>query len=185
MNIEINGTSVYYETHGEGMPLLILAGFSLDHGVMKGAVEPLFVERGGWQRIYVDMPGTGYTPAVEHIKTSSDIVDLLCDFVDAVIPGAFAVLGFSYGGLIARGILKSKQPRITGMVLLAPSVSGIDGERDLPEGMVIAYEPEAAVLLPDDVAPMILNTLSVQTTPVIERIVREYMRRLPVQICPF
>ena len=174
MKINVNNTSVYYEKHGEGTPLLILAGFMLDHEVMKGAIEPLFAERTGWQRIYVDMPGTGYTRAGDDIMTSADIVALLCDFIDLVIPGEFALLGFSYGGLIARAILKAKQAQVNGLVLLAPVVSGANGERDIPEGMIIAHDPDATALLPEQLAPMILSTLSVQTMAVIERIMREY-----------
>ena len=49
---------------GEGDPLVVLPSFSLGRRAMARAVEPFSVgDR--WARLYVDLPGTGSSPAGE------------------------------------------------------------------------------------------------------------------------
>lgn len=36
---------------GEGRPILLLHGATLDHRHMMESFEPIFAQRGGWQRI--------------------------------------------------------------------------------------------------------------------------------------
>lgn len=173
MDITINNTSVHYVVHGEGFPILFLHGYTLDHEVMVGAFEPIFQERTGYQRIYVDMPGMGRTPATEATKTTKDIVALLNGFIEAIIPEQrFMLCGFSYGGYVARGILKAKQALIDGMMLMAPVID--PAHRDAPETTIIVSDPEAVKLLPPEFAPIVLTTMAVQSKAIFQRIADEY-----------
>lgn len=47
---------LYYEIIGEGHPLLILHGFSIDHRGVKVIVEES-IDPNKYQRIYIDLPG--------------------------------------------------------------------------------------------------------------------------------
>jgi len=40
--------TIYYETYGDGRPMLVLHGGYLDHRHMVSAIEPLFEQRAGW-----------------------------------------------------------------------------------------------------------------------------------------
>ncbi len=62
MQCMVQGIPVYYETYGSGLPIMLLHGYTPDHRVTKGCMEPLFAQRPGWQRIYLDLPGMGQTP---------------------------------------------------------------------------------------------------------------------------
>lgn len=82
MEISIQGQTIYYEVYGTGTPILFLHGYMLDHGVMIGAFEPIFAETAGWQRIYVDMPGMGFSEALKERLNSDHMLDIyrwLCD----------------------------------------------------------------------------------------------------------
>jgi pimeloyl-ACP methyl ester carboxylesterase len=56
--------------HGSGTPVLALHGAGVDHREIMGALEPLFVGRSGYRRIYPDLPGMGRTPAPERIDSN-------------------------------------------------------------------------------------------------------------------
>ena len=49
MECQLEGISVHYEIYGEGYPLISLHGFSPDHRLMTGCMEPIFNHRSGWQ----------------------------------------------------------------------------------------------------------------------------------------
>ena len=57
MFCDLGKARVYYESYGEGVPVLMIHGFYPDHRLMKGCMEPIFSSRPGWRRIYFDLPG--------------------------------------------------------------------------------------------------------------------------------
>lgn len=103
--MKFSDIELFHDIKGTGLPILMIHGFSLDHRVMAGCMEPLFVNRTDFQRIYFDMPGMGMTQSHDDIQGSEDMLDFICGFIDRVIPGGdFAIAGESYGGYLARGV---------------------------------------------------------------------------------
>jgi pimeloyl-ACP methyl ester carboxylesterase len=134
----VRDVPVYYEAYGSGVPIILIHGYTPDHRLMKGCMEPLFVQRPGWQRIYFDLPGMGRTPGKEHIKSTDDMLDVVVDFIDAIIPEqSFLIAGTSYGGYLSRGVLKRKFDRVAGMALICPVIVADRGQRDVPAKTVI------------------------------------------------
>ena len=80
MRCNVNDVEVYYDVIGEGIPVIILHGSTLDSRSMTGCMEPIFEQRTGWKRIYIDFPGHGQTPGKDWIKGSDDL-DI---FVEAI-----------------------------------------------------------------------------------------------------
>lgn len=174
MSIIVNDVEIFYETRGEGIPLLILHGFPLDHTVALSAYEPVFAERDGFQRFYPDMPGMGMSPASDKVQNSDDMLQIMTEFMQAVAPDqTFLVAGFSYGGYIAQGMAIQSPDVIDGLMLMAPVVNPDDGERDVPEPMAIVVDPEAVEMVPEAVRATVLGSTAVQTKPVIQRILTE------------
>jgi len=90
---------------------------------MTGCLEPVFDETQGYRRIYLDLPGMGKTPSERWINNSNDMLDILCGFVDAVIPNErFLLAGESYGGRLALGLLYRMGSRIDGLLLICSSL---------------------------------------------------------------
>ena len=56
---------IHVHARGEGWPVVVLPSFSLDHQAMAEVVEPVFAATAGWSRLYIDLPGTGASPAGE------------------------------------------------------------------------------------------------------------------------
>lgn len=152
MECHIRDIPVYYETYGSGIPLLAIHGFTPDHRLMTGCLEPLFASRPGWQRIYLDLPGMGRTPGAEHIKSSDDMLAVVLDFIDAILPGQrFLLAGESYGGYLSQGVLTRKFEQVAGMALICPAVIDEHARRDLPPHTTLVADPELlATLAPAD-----------------------------------
>ena len=133
-HIELLGSKLYYSVHGDGIPVLNIHGWGVDHRLMKGCLEPVF-ETSGHQlmRIYFDLPGMGQSIASDAIKNADDMLDVIMAFIDAIIPEKpFILTGESFGGYLSRGLVQKRREQILGLLLICPLV--IPGYRkgDLP-----------------------------------------------------
>ena len=123
MNFELDDLRMHYCVEGEGTPILMLHGRPTDHRAMMGAFEPIFQDRPGWQRIYVDMPGMGDTTGGSWIDSNEAVVNVLIQFMDEMVgERPYLIAGFSYGGHIARGILYKRTAQVSGLMLFAPAI---------------------------------------------------------------
>jgi pimeloyl-ACP methyl ester carboxylesterase len=138
--------------YGEGVPILMIHGFYPDHRLMKGCLEPIFASRPRWKRIYFDLPGMGKTRGESWIDSSDKMLEVVLAFVDHVIPNQnFLVIGESYGGYLARGILAKRTESIDGLMLICPLVIPKPGERTLPiQKVVIEDRKLLSELTPSD-----------------------------------
>ncbi|WP_134683764.1 alpha/beta fold hydrolase [Brevibacillus migulae] len=139
MECKLNQITVHFEVYGTGTPMLLLHGFSCDLRLMTGCMEPIFAEREGWQRIYLDLPGMGQSKGEDWLDCSDDMLSVVEQFVDKVLPGQpFAVAGESYGGYLSRGLLARRPEQVEGMLLICPV--GNPDSRDLPPFTVLVKD---------------------------------------------
>jgi len=168
--IMVKGVPVHYEVRGAGKPMIMIHGFVVDSRSLMGCMEPLFAHRSGWRRIYFDMPGMGRTPATETIASSDEMLELILGFIDAVIPGQrFDLVGQSYGGYLARGVLARKAGQIDGMALICPVAIAERAKRDLPARTVVAKDDKWLATLSRSDAEAFTPNFVVQTEPVWKR----------------
>jgi pimeloyl-ACP methyl ester carboxylesterase len=126
---------VYYESYGDGRPIVFLPGWGNANGEAQAVHEPVFgAGRVGWQRIYLDPPGTGRTPSRPWITNQDGMLDVITRAVDAIVGDQpFALAGTSAGALHARGIVHRDPTRILGVLLRVPGVIVDRTQRTLPE----------------------------------------------------
>lgn len=129
---------------GEGLPVLSLHGWSPDHRIMLGCLEPIFANRPGYRRIYPDLPGMGGTSAPQWIASSDDLFEVVTDFVTERIGSApFLVIGESYGGYLARALANALPDQVLGLALICPMGEAVyDAERTVPERQVLRPNPK-------------------------------------------
>ncbi len=151
MKCQLANITVHYETFGQGKPFIIIPGAPGDHRIILSWMEPVFGARPGWQRFYFDLPGTGQTPGEDWIQSADQMLDVACDFIDAVIPGQpFTLLGASIGGHYARGVACRKSALVEGLCLLAPWLRPHE-EQDLPSPVAFVRDPAIiSQLAPED-----------------------------------
>jgi pimeloyl-ACP methyl ester carboxylesterase len=141
MLCELGDLHIYYETCGQGKPVLAIHGFGIDHHVMTGCLEPIFSNRAGWKRIYLDLPGMGHTRAPRWLNNADQMLDALTEFCENVIPeDKFLVAGESYGGYLARGLVRSLPERLYGVLLICPVIIADRSQRDLPARQVFVRD---------------------------------------------
>jgi len=122
-----------YEIRGRGVPVLMIHGFGIDRRVMLGCMEPIFRRRPGWRRIYFDLPGMGQTSASTSLNNADEMLEAIIGFSNEIIPdGSFLVAGESYGGYLARGLVRFIPERLKGVLLICPVIVAERKRRSLP-----------------------------------------------------
>jgi pimeloyl-ACP methyl ester carboxylesterase len=113
---------------------------------MSGSMENVFKkENKGFQRIYVDLPGMGKSSVNPAIKTADDVVGILLDFIDAVLPERnFLLVGESWGGALCRGILEHRKDSVAGLCLLCPVT--VSGRKDIERPVRTVIEKDEMFL---------------------------------------
>jgi pimeloyl-ACP methyl ester carboxylesterase len=135
---DLENIRIYYEEYGSGRPIIMLHGYGIDHHIMTGCMEPVLKQKDGWRRIYIDMPGTQNTKGKDWIMNADQILQILEAFINKIIPDTnFSVIGESYGGYIARGLIYKMQRLIDGLLLICPCIIANKDSRELPHLSVI------------------------------------------------
>jgi pimeloyl-ACP methyl ester carboxylesterase len=151
MECNLDKISVYYETYGEGKPVLMLHGWSLDRQHLVDEMEPLFQGRPGWRRIYPDLPGHGRTPGADWIANADIILGVVLDFIDHVIQEErFILAGISWGAYLARGVVQQKASQVDGLMMSVPLIVAPDAQRTLPRHMTLVEDPAVLAELKTD-----------------------------------
>ena len=139
---------MYYETEGpkNGIPMLMLHGFGCQLELMRGCMEPAIEAAGMGEmvfRVYVDLPGHGRSNDAPLSLASSDaILKESIAVMDEVAPGKeFAIVGQSYGGYIALGMMAAFPERLLGSALICPlSVDRLEDRRIEKGGATVKDE---------------------------------------------
>lgn len=127
---------------GSGTPIVLLHGFGVDHRLLL-PLDPVFEAEGGWRRLYVDLPGTAGTP-VGAVASAEDVVSAVEDEIGRRLGGEpFALLGNSFGGMIARRVAHDLRPRVLGLAALAAVFVAEHARRDVPGRTVLVEDPAA------------------------------------------
>jgi pimeloyl-ACP methyl ester carboxylesterase len=169
MDCDLKGITVHYEAFGEGRPLLALHGWGMDHRYMVSDLEPAFRQRDSWRRIYPDLPGHGMTPGPDWITCRDQELDVVLDFIDAVIPGErFALAGSSAGAYLARGVVHRRPTSVDGVLLTVPMIGSDRAARLVPSHVTLVADPALASELDPDEAGDLFELLVVQSREVVE-----------------
>ena len=111
---------IYYESHGQGTPLILSHGFSSSSGMWHGQIEPL--TKAGYNLIIWDMRGHGRSAypddqsAYSEKHTVSDIAALLDE---AGGSGCKAIVGgLSLGGYMSQAFYRDYPDRVEALLII-------------------------------------------------------------------
>jgi len=138
--IETNEVEIYYELHGEGPPLVLIAGLASDSQSWLPVIGPL-AER--LTVIVYDNRGVGRTLP----KDARTEIPLLADDVIALIDrlgyAKVHLLGHSMGGLIAQDVAARFPDRIDRLILVGTGPRTTDEDNTLLSDMARSLEAGA------------------------------------------
>jgi 3-oxoadipate enol-lactonase len=97
-SVEANGISIYYEIHGEGAPLVIIAGLSMDLTALDSIVSRLSQKH---QVIVSDNRGAGRTDKPDIPYSIEMMAEDTAGLLNALGVGRADMMGISMGGRIA------------------------------------------------------------------------------------
>lgn len=160
---------LHYKILGEGRPVVMLHGVTLDHRHMVEILEPAFEQLEGWQRIYLDLPGHGKSPPQEKIDSQDGILNAVEEFIaDQLGDKPFALIGLSRGSYISRGIIHRQTDRVRGAALIVPG--GNPGSPNpLPKHEILEPDPTIRSELPEDEIWTFENFAVVQSRDIMEK----------------
>ncbi len=160
-----------YEIRGEGFPILMLHGWSVDRELMKGCMEPVFERFAGtFRRVYLDLPGMGRSTAGASIHNADQMLDAILAFVDEVIPGERVLLaGESFGCFLARGFLHARKEIVDGLLLICPCVIPGAVPQNVPPLRVLRSDEAFFEGIPEEEKQGFMGFHAVQTRDVYAR----------------
>lgn len=138
------GTADGVVRRGDGLPIIALHGNGVDHRILLPLDASL--ERAGQvERIYLDLPGFGGSPALPDPGDLQHMADWLMARIETLVGDRpFALVGSSLGGLLARHVVAQLGGQVVGLALIAPVVDPDPRHRTLPA--LEAVERDAALL---------------------------------------
>ena len=119
--VEVNGIRIYYEAHGKGEPLVIIAGLSIDLTALEGVVSQLS-ER--YRVIAFDNRGTGRSDKPDIPYSVEMMADDTAGLLDALKVARAHIMGISLGGRIAI-TLTLKRPELVKSLILVSTAAKV------------------------------------------------------------
>jgi pimeloyl-ACP methyl ester carboxylesterase len=163
---------------GEGRPIVLLPWFGLDGIVMALAFESTFADISGWRRIYLDLPGTGGSPAVA--ANSDAVLDAVSETVESALGAApYLVAGCSYGGYLAAGLARRHPAQIAGLFMVCAGVKIQPEERNLSRLVASTPQPHWLDDVPKRLHDHFAHAIGHQTRSVAGRILQAFTRNGP------
>ena len=143
MYMKLDRSTIYYEIYGNGIPIITIHGFPLDHNVMKACLEPIFLKRDGYKRIYFDLPHMGKSSSNNWIQSSDDILTVVIEFIDKIVhEDSFIIASESYGSYLARGVISKCIKKVRACLFLCPVIIPELSKRTLPKHEVFEVDKE-------------------------------------------
>jgi pimeloyl-ACP methyl ester carboxylesterase len=113
-----DGTTLYFEAHGDGEPILLSPGYCQTHENFRPQVEPFAAA--GYRPVLWDYRGHGRSgvPTDPAAYSMGQVVDDMARVLDAAAPGARAVLGgLSFGGIASQHFALEHPGRVSALLL--------------------------------------------------------------------
>lgn len=135
--MEINPVDLYYEEHGQGIPVIFLHGFPFDHSIWEPLV-PMLRDRA--RLILPDLRGFGRSPVTDETYTMRLQAEDIARLMDRLEIEKGVLVGHSMGGYISLAFAQAYPNRLLGLGLVATQSAA-----DSPERRQARYKTAEAV----------------------------------------
>lgn len=121
---------------GSGRPLVAIHGFGVDHRIMLPLMD--VVQDLPWRLVLLDLPWAEAAAGTSTAASASEVADdVLAEIDDYLGDEPFAVIGNSFGGMIARHVAHERRDRVLGVATLAGVVQPRHADRSVPPRSVL------------------------------------------------
>jgi 3-oxoadipate enol-lactonase len=171
----VNSIQLHYVQAGQGVPLLMVHGYPLDHTLWQPQLDGLSDIA---QVIAPDLRGFGQSDAPEGVYTMDAQADDLAALLDALKIKQSVVCGLSMGGYIALAFWRKYAARVHGLILV-DTRAGADASaaRQARLNTAERVRQEGTAFVVEDMLPRLLTESTRQTRPDVVKLTREMMLR--------
>lgn len=117
--------ALHYEEHGQGLPVILIHGYPLDHTIWKPVVTQL---KGQGRLVVPDLRGYGASPSPEGEWSIRELADDLHDLIKHLGVERAILVGHSMGGYVALAFAHAYPGHTAGLGLIATQAAA-----DTPE----------------------------------------------------
>lgn len=176
MKCNVKNVDINYKIIGDGKPIIMIHGYAADQILMSSCMEPIFNINSNFKRIYMDLPGMGDSQSADWINSSDKILDVIIEFIEQVIPNEnFLLVGQSYGGYLARGILYKMMTKVDGLLLICPVIIADKLKRNTPQKITLVKDKKLLLKMSSKEAENFNSAIVVQNENTYERYKNEVL----------
>lgn len=124
--MELKPVDLYYEEHGQGIPVFFLHGFPFDHTIWQPII-PLLKEEA--RLIFPDLRGFGRSPVTDDIYTMRLQAEDIRRLMDRLGLQKAILVGHSMGGYVTLAFAHAYPSRVCGLGLVASQAAADSAER--------------------------------------------------------
>lgn len=124
--MELNPVQLYFEEHGQGIPVVLVHGFPLDHTIWEPLL-PILKEKA--RIILPDMRGHGASPVIEGPSSMRLMAADIAALLDKLDIDKAILVGHSMGGYVGLAFAHAYPNRLAGLGLIATQAAADTPER--------------------------------------------------------
>ena len=114
--VAVNGTTLYFEEHGDGEPLLFISGLGRNHTTWNSFIPPFTARR---RCIVFDNRGTGRSEVPAGQYTIEQMADDAAGLLDALDVASADCIGVSLGGSVLQALAYRHPTKVRRAVLIS------------------------------------------------------------------
>jgi 3-oxoadipate enol-lactonase len=122
--IRANDIDMYYEIHGEGEPVVLIAGLNSDHTLYRGIIPQLAAR---YKVVAFDNRGVGQTGKPDIPYSIEMMADDTAGLLNALGIAQAHILGTSMGGRIAAALALQHPSRVKSLILVSTVMKSLKG----------------------------------------------------------
>lgn len=174
----VNGTSLYYQERGKGLPLLLVHGYPLDHRLWEHQLAELSDR---FRVIAVDLRGFGRSAGGGEFTIES-LADDVYSLAEALKLGKYFLAGLSMGGYVTLAYCRKYASTLLGVGLIDTRA-----EADTPEGRqgrekaMELVRSHGSKAIADQMLPKLLAPDTISHRPHLAVSVRQMIEQCPPQ----
>ena len=179
-----NGINLYYEVHGEGEPLLLIMGLSLNS---KSWFRTLPVLSEHFKVIVFDNRGTGLSDKPNSPYSIEQMAEDARCVLDAAGVDTAHVYGISMGGMIAQRLALKYPSRVRSLVLGCTTSGGVNHVQPGADVSMLMLSRGSSVTTPEEMAwattPILYSQSFIENQR--ELVAEDIQKRIEIPVLPY
>src|SRR5262245_17065249 len=173
MIAQVQGINIYYESTGDGLPLVFIHGLG-------GTSNIWHAQRAGLAKYFkvitLDLPGSGRSDKTERTYTMDRWVEQLAGFADTVKLDKFVLVGHSMTTVLAQKFAAKQGARLNALVLCGPITELGQAGKDAFAKRAETVQKEGMIAVADQVIMGALSPATREANPVLTGLFREMLQ---------